>query len=146
MNSPNLTNILGTIIHLPVYDMLWNHLNHIILGGNAHNYTQPHICWCKKISIWKNIAYFLVSCYRLTDGFRLETLHSRIVVETMVKNKNKKGFNQREELRGVHVRSWIKTPTIYSKVLSFWLDIIKGRTWDLRFSRLSQHLLIIQYT
>ena len=89
VNSPNLINILETIIHLPLYDVLWNHLNHIILGGKSHNYTQPHICWCKKILVWKNNAYSFMSCYRLTNSFRLETLHSRIVVETMPKKQNK---------------------------------------------------------
>ena len=89
VNSFNLTYILETIIYLPLYDVLWNHLNHIILGGKSHNYTQPHICWCKKISVWKNNAYSFISCYRLTNRFRLETLHSRIVVEDMTKNKTK---------------------------------------------------------
>ena len=92
VNSFNLTYILETIIHLPLYDVLWNHLNHIILGGKSHNYTQPHIWWCKKISIWKNNAYSVISCYRLTNRFRLETLHSRIVAETMTKNKTEINF------------------------------------------------------
>ena len=106
VNSFNLTYILETIIHLPLYDVLWNHLNHIILGGKSHNYTQPHICWCKKISIWKNNAYSFMSCYRLTNIFRFETLHSRIVAETMTKNKTE--INNWTTMSLLYVWQWCR--------------------------------------